>query len=417
MRKWIARFCVLVLAATTAAGMAATPGTAPAATRVLILGVEHAAQLVSERDQPGVLAAFLEKLAPAAVCIERPPEQAARGDYYEYTYEVQGVILPYAAAHPVALCPIDWMPPVEDAKLGFGVDLDTPLEIRRAQGFQGFLSFPDKAILQRDFFAADLAENVAAVKRWANTPAPRADLDLPRRLYLYRTFLQAQRIRAAARAHPGKTLLVVVGDFHKPDLEAILAHDPAIALVQPSSLGRPTAEEVERATTAAQRAAILAFNLLGAQADTGNVDWVWMSRVLDAYAADAPAAETALLRIRLALLSGRIAPAEALRRYARLAKEAPAELAFGWTGVQDRTRVDSFFDPFGNLTVRQRATVELARTCYALGRSRKGDAAIERVKAELSPRKALQLSGYALRLRATATDSAPVGARGSGAAK
>ncbi|XQA75515.1 hypothetical protein ACM9XA_08370 [Xanthomonas sacchari] len=399
MRGWMARYLFsLALAAASATSMAATP----APTRVAILGVEHAAQLVSERDQPGVLAAFLEQLAPDAICIERPPEQAARGDYYEYTYEVQDVILPYAAAHPVALCPIDWMPPVEDARLGFGMDLDTPLELRREQGFQGFLSFPDKTALQRDFFAADVAENVAAVRKWAQTPAPRADQDLPRRLYLYRTFLQAQRIRAAALAHPGKTVLVVVGYFHKPDLEAILAHDPAIALVQPSALGRPTADAVERATTATQRAAILAFNLLGTQADTDNVDWAWMGRVLDAYAADAPAAETALFRIRLALLSGQIAPAEARRRYARLVEETPAELAFGWTGVQDRTRVDSFFDPFGNLTVRQRATLELARTDYALGRSRDGDAAIVRLKAELSPRKALQLSGYAARLRPAA---------------
>lgn len=399
MRGWMAR-CLfsLTLAAASATGLAATP----TPTRVAILGVEHAAQLVSEHDQPGMLAAFLEQLAPDAICIERPPEQAARGDYYESTYEVQGVILPYAAAHPVALCPIDWMPPVEDARLGFGMDLDTPLELRRAQGFQGFLSFPDKAALQRDFFAADAAENVAAVRKWAQTPAPRADQDLPRRLYLYRTFLQAQRIRAAALAHPGKTVLVVVGYFHKPDLEAILAHDPAIALVQPSTLGRPTAEAVARATTATQRAAILAFNLLGTQADTGNVDWAWMSRVLETYATEAPAAETALLRTRLALLSGQIAPVEARRHYARLAEETPAELAFGWTGVQDHTRVDSFFDPFGNLTVRQRATLELARTDYALGRSGDGDAAIARLKADLSPRKALQLSGYAARLRPAA---------------
>ncbi|MBO9873607.1 hypothetical protein J7370_09385 [Xanthomonas sp. D-93] len=399
MRGWMTRcLFLLALAAASASGMAATP----APTRVAILGVEHAAQLVSERDQPGVLAAFLEQLAPDALCIERLPEQAARGDYYEYTYEVQGVILPYAAAHPVALCPIDWMPPVEDARLGFGVDLDTPLELRRAQGFQGFLAFPDKAALQRDFFAADVPENVAAVRKWAQTPAPRADQDLPRRLYLYRTFLQAQRIRAAALAHPGKTVLVVVGYFHKPDLEAILAHDPAIALMQPSTLGRPTADAVARATTASQRAAILAFNLLGTQADTGNVDWAWMTRVLDTYATEAPAAETALLRTRLALLSGQLAPAEARRRYARLAEDTQAELEFGWTGVQDRTRVDSFFDPFGNLTVRQRATLELARTDYALGRSREGDAAIERLRAELSPRKALQLCGYAARLRPAA---------------
>lgn len=106
--------------------------------RVTILGVEHTAQLVSEHDQPGILAAFIDRVKPSAICIERPPEQAARGDYYEFTYEVQGIILPHAAARAIALCPIDWMPPVEDQQLGFGLDLETPIELRKNRGSRAF---------------------------------------------------------------------------------------------------------------------------------------------------------------------------------------------------------------------------------------------------------------------------------------
>ncbi|WP_438876482.1 hypothetical protein, partial [Bacillus cereus group sp. Bc253] len=77
-------------------------------------------------------------------------------------------------------------------------------------------------------------------QKWAAEPAPRADRDLPRRLYLYRTYMQAQRIRAIAHKRRGQTVLVVVGHFHKPDIEAILQHDPTIELVPATSVGRPT---------------------------------------------------------------------------------------------------------------------------------------------------------------------------------
>ncbi|MBB5987879.1 hypothetical protein [Sphingobium lignivorans] len=379
------------------------PSDAPR-TRVIVLGVDHGTQLLSERDQPGMLAAYLKQVQPDAICIERPPEQAARGDYYEYTYEVQGIILPYAKASRTTLCPIDWMPPVEDAKLGFGLDLDTPLEIRRPSGFQGFLTFPDRASLTRDFFAADDPQNLAAVVHWAATPAPRADLDLPRRLYLYRTFLQARRIHAAAIAHPGKTVLVVVGYFHKPDLEDILSHDPAIELVKASAYARPDDDAVEAATTTEHLAAILSFNLLGAQAETGIVNWRWVGNVLDRFQARQQGPEANLLRIRYELLTGRITPAQASRQFRLLAAGTADDVRFSWTGVQDALRIDSFFDPFGNLSVRQRALIELARCLFATGHAREADATIGQVKRTLSPRQALQLTGYAERLR---PDKAP----------
>lgn len=370
-------------------------GAQEAKSRLVILGVDHAAQLVAERDQPGIYPAYFDLLKPAAICIERPPERASRQDFYEFTYEVQGIILPYATDRGIELCPIDWMPPIDDQLLGFGIDLDTPLEIRRPQGFQGFLTFPDAKMLDWDFFAAEKPETLAPAKKWAAEPAPRADRDLPRRLYLYRTYMQAQRIRAIAHKRRGQTVLVVVGHSHKPDIEAILQHDPAIELVPATIFGRPTDAAVRAATTAEHRGAILAFNLLGMQAATGNVNWGWIERVLTDFAGATPSPEAKLFQTRYALLTGKLSLADAARRYELIANDASAAVPFTWNGVKDRSRIDSFFDPFGNLDVRQRARVELARTLFAKEQARRAEQALAPLTTDLSPRKALQLHGYA----------------------
>lgn len=371
--------------------------------RVTILGVDHTAQLVAERDQPGMLAAWLDIVKPAAVCIERPPEQAARQDYYEFTYEIQGIILPWAKSNTTELCPIDWMPPVEDQLLGFGLDLDTPLEVRKAEGFQGFLTFPDRKILDWDFFSADDPATLAPLQKWAGEAAPRADRDLPRRLYLYRTFMQAQRIRSIAHKRKGETVVVVVGYFHKPDIEAILKHDPAIELVRAASFGRPDDAAVRAATTTEHRGAILAFNLLGMQAAKGVVNWGWIERVLADFAADLPSPEARLFQTRYDVLTGKLSLANAARRYTAIMDDAAAAHPFSWTGAKDRTRIDSFFDPFGNLDVRQRARVELARTLFAQGKDVRAHQVLDTLAATLSPRKALQLRGYTPLLRPVAT--------------
>ncbi|MCZ4109320.1 hypothetical protein O3U67_14595 [Brevundimonas diminuta] len=350
---------------------------------------------MAEGDQPGAQAAFIAALNPDAICIERPPAQAARGDYYEFTYEVQDIVLPYASTHNTPLCPIDWMPPVEDQLLAFGVNLDAPPEVRAPTGFQGFLTFPDAKVLQRDLFAADLPETTAAWREHVLKPAPRADRDISRRLFLYRTFMQAQLVRAAALARPGETVLVVVGEFHKADIEAILAADPRIELVQPSALPRPDADAIAEATTPAHRAAILSFNLLGRQAETGIVAWDWIGRVLAEHEAANPGDESRLLRLRHDQLTGLLSPVEAVAAWRALADEFPAETAFTWTGIRDHTRLDSWFDPFGNLLVKQRAQIELVRALYVAGQPDQANAVLADIRASLNARKARQLNAYA----------------------
>ncbi|WP_199099680.1 hypothetical protein [Dyella sp. ASV21] len=340
-----------------------------------------------------MLDAFLDRAKPDAICVERAPEAFARNDFYEFTYEVQGVVVPYARRNDVDLCPIDWTPSRDDELLGFGLDLETPPELRPRQGFQQFLTFPDAKKLERRLYDADDRANLSKVDQWATQAAPKAVNDLPRRLYLYRTYMQAKRVAQAAHARQGATLVVVVGEFHKHDIEAILADDNTIRIVQPSTLGVPHEAEVEQHNRREYRLAVANFNLLGEQASTGNLDIPWLRVLINQLSLEDDSAEVQLLATRLDLLEHRIDATEAIARYSRIAAGDSAH-AFTWNGVQDRSRVDSYFDPFGNLNVRQRAWLESARESYRLGDTAAGDLLLPRISEGLSPRKAAQLHAY-----------------------
>lgn len=350
-------------AALLAAGAAAQDVTDPA--RVVILGVGHSTQLVSEAQQPAALWAFFDRVAPDVIAVERSPEEFARGDHYEFTYEIQHVALPYARERGVPVYPVDWIPSKDDMLLGFGLDLESPPFIR--SGWQGFLAFPDSADLRTPLLFADSDEDRALRRApWQQEWEP-ASRDLPRRLFLYRTFLQAQRIAAVAERYPGRTVLVPIGANHKDDIERILQGHRAVEIVQPSSFGAPSPEEVERAIRMDDLAAIASFNLLGAQAGTGNVDWDWLTRVVARLSHEVPSPESRLFQTRLAVLAGARSPAEALEDYRQIADDPNAMVPFTWNGVKDASRVDSYFDPFGNLSVAQRAALESARELYKLG--------------------------------------------------
>ncbi len=386
--SYLAAACLSLTALLAAAEEASAPA------RVVVLGVNHAAQLVSESDQPAALAAFVTRVAPQALCIERAPEPFARNDHYEFTYEIQDVLVPLARARGIPLCPFDWMPSAEDEMLGFGMSISTVPEIRPARAL---LAFPEPAALQRGLFHADQRTNLAAVDDWIRNVPAHAGRDLPRRLFLYRTFLQAQRIAAAARAHAGGTVLVVVGEFHKHDIEAILSGMPGIEVVTPSQIGPPSAEQIAAHSRRDYSLAIARFNLLGAQAATGNVDWDWIGRVLDALSHGSDDAEVALLRTRYDRLRGTMDREDAVAAYRRIAGRADASRQAGWDGVLDRQRVDSYFDAFGNLRIDQRARVELARELARVP-GRKRAAEVEAIRAvlvkELTPRQARQFDVY-----------------------
>jgi hypothetical protein len=351
-----------------------------ARTTLVILGVEHSAQLVGRSYHPGYLRAFFDRVHPAAICVERSPEEFARGDYYEFTYEVQHVAVPYARERGIDLCPIDWLPSRDDERLAFGrLEVVDPPAVRPSAGFQTFLTIDSLAARHTLFFAdSDAARRVA--RAFFDGPRRPGTRDFPRRLDLYRTFLQAMRVQAAARAHPGRTVLVVVGAFHKDDLENILGGDPRIRVIQPSSYGAPRAAKADARLTPTDLAAIASFNLLGLQATTGVVDWPWVRSVLDDLErASGATPEVRLLRTRYAVIVERRPAADAALAYERIAQDADSTTRFTFTGVEDPRRVDSYYDPFGNLTVRQRAQLEAAREWVRAGRPEE----VRRIGAEI----------------------------------
>jgi hypothetical protein len=365
----------------------------PAPTRVVVLGVTHSGQLVDAAQRPGAIRALMARIHPDAVAVERDPQSFARNDFYEFTFEAQSIAVPWARELGLPVYPIDWLPPVEDQRLLFGIDVETPPLIRAPDGLGAFMAFADPTELRQPLFYADGAEAGKADLAWADTVADPAIADGARRLYLYRTFQQARRVMRAAANHRGGVLLVVVGSQHKPDLERVLAGYPQVQLVPPQTFGEPPAAEAQALETDADAHAVSVFNLLGVQSGTGNIDFDYVAQMLARLERSAPGPESALLRARFEVLAGRLRPTEALAAY-RAVAESAGGTRFAWTGVKDRARVDSYFDPFGNLTVKQRAMLEQARELGKLGRGAEADALRDRLAAELGGVQAAQLLAY-----------------------
>lgn len=397
MQGWLNGIGILLALLFLSVGLAesAQASAEPLVTEVVVLGVDHSAQLINRRQQAGALRAVFQTIDPAAICIERAPERVARNDHYEFTYEIQDVIVPWAREKGLPLCPFDWLPSAEDSALAFGIaDLEAPPAVRRNEGFQGFLSFPDPESRTAGLFFADRDGERAKHRRFYAAYPEAPSRDMARRLFLYRTFMQVRRIAAAARSYPGKRILVVVGTMHKDDIEKILADDSGIRVIQPSAMmDEPNPAKIAELTRWEDLAAIATFNLLGAHGRAPNLDHAWMAEVVEQLRKQHPGAESDLFAAKLAEISGRDASA-ALRDYLRIAKAA-GDNRFTWTGVRDKARIDSYFDPFGNLPVASRALLEAARIHVSQCRPEQAAEIHDRISRSLeSDLKSIQFKAY-----------------------
>jgi len=386
------RFKAMILAAMLifcGSGAAAEPPNS-ASSKVIVLGVEHSAQLVSKSYRPAVLEAYFSRVKPDAICIERDPVSFAAGDHYEFTYEISEIAVPYAARNGLHVCPFDWAPSASDIKLSFGSNLMEPPVIRQESAFVTF----DDAALKRTLFWAENRTELAKWDHFADNVQAKSGAEMSRRLFLYRTALQARRIAAAARSIPGRTILVVVGAFHERDIETMLSQEKGIELIQAPEIGAPSEAEIAKHESQRHDLAALTFNLLGRQSG-GPVDWRWMNELmLAAERRKLSAPEIQFLRLRLDRLTGAKDPTSILRDYNRFLETVPREAIFTWTGAKDVARLDTFFDPFGNLTVRQRLMIEIGRELYGLGRRKAAEEMRAKLASELTATKRAQLEVY-----------------------
>ena len=184
---------------------------------MVVLGVDHSAQLVSRQYQPAVFTAFFNRVKPAAICIERGIPTTTRVAV-STSSPTSSRTSPCRTSRRtgVPLFPIDWMPSADDQQLVWGVsNISTPGLLRRPSGFHGFLVFDKPADLHRTLSFGDDPAERKQMDDWYDSKRTPGERDFPRRLELYRTFMQAMRIKHVAARFPGRTILVVVGNDHQ----------------------------------------------------------------------------------------------------------------------------------------------------------------------------------------------------------
>ncbi|KAF2514874.1 hypothetical protein [Flavobacterium foetidum] len=331
--------------------------------KVVVLGVGHSVQLVNFGQQPAAIRAFVERVKPSGICVERSPEEFSKNDFYEFTYEQQYVLLPYAKQKSIPLHPIDWIPSENDMDLAFGIkDLEVPAFTRQKSGFLGFTVFTEKNDFDADLYFADKQSYRDSIASWYETNPEKTSFDFPRRLFLYRTFLQARRIQKVLENYKeSDTVLVVIGAFHKNDIEKNLKEN-GYEILQPSSFGTITEKEIHDNFKKEDAFAILSFNLLGMQSYLGKVNTKLTEYAFE-HLKDDNSAETAFLKIKYGLYQKKVSSKEAVSLYRSLLDNV-GEQKFSWNGVKNKSRIDSYFDPFGNLSLKQRIILELARELF-----------------------------------------------------
>jgi hypothetical protein len=361
MKKFVFRFslpfCFFIQLQTTCSGQDKAS--------IIVLGVTHSMQLVNPRQQPALLRAFFDRVNPKAICIESTPEQYAQNDFYEFTYEQQHCLIPYARKKSIPVYPIDWWPGAADLGIALGTnDVEYPPFIRQGNGFRGFVYFEDSSVFKHDLYYAEATAARNELKEWYTVYPEKLQFDFARRLFLYRTFMQSMHIKKAAENYAKDTILVVVGSYHKDDIEKTLSGF-GFTIINPADFGTFNHSEAGPSTNMEDIYAIASFNLLGLQSTTIFLDTSFLNTIMGLLWND-KMAENSLLDTRWKLLTKKISTAQAIDRYKNALNNLSREIKFTWTGVKNEGRLDSYFDPFGNMTVWQRINLELAREYYKL---------------------------------------------------
>ncbi|WP_428229528.1 hypothetical protein [Flavobacterium sp.] len=155
------------------------------------------------------------------------------------------------------------------------------------------------------------------------------------------------------------TILVVIGAFHKNDIEKNL-RDNGYEIVQPNSYGTIEKKDIDANFEKMDSYAILSFNLLGMQSYNDKINKELVNQAFDQLKEENNT-EINFLKIKYDLFLKKIDSKEAIKQYKNLLTNSDSDRDFTWNGVKNKSRIDSYFDPFGNLNVLQRIHLELLR--------------------------------------------------------
>ncbi len=379
-------------------------------TEVVIIGTMHSAQLEFEAHSPARIRALLNRIDPAAVGVETPPEWYAEGIYFDIAYESYGVAVPWAMEKGKEVRPIDWMAPALEqiGALAWPSVQPEPAAADEDERLPTYTELLESWDVPPLLFADTPEWHEAVNRAYANADAsPNPYSEAGRRYMLYRNLIIARHIVNMAADHEGQRVAVLIGAAHKPDLDLFLSAVPNIVVRQASEWAGPTAAEVAAEERRADHLAILWYNLAGSRVQPEDVDLARMDRLLAGLERETPLdPEVRFLRARWHHLRGDTVRAVAL--YTALAWGAQWEdrpftfpdrslyqRMIDWGNAADpwgppvEYGLDNVFSSVGNLTVRQRVLYELAlqqQTPAARERARS-----ELVKEQLTDRQRGQL--------------------------
>jgi hypothetical protein len=224
-------------------GVAGAQQQLPLAT-VHLIGTQHApGQLLQAAMSPAHVRAALAAIAPDVVCVESAPEWFAAGHFYRETYEANGIALPWARERGLPVYGIDW---VGNENAGHWHERERRARVEQERDDLGAAAVDVRRFAYGAVAASQLRE--ARPDPWCDFArlngadfAARtvADLDARRdepgsaQHYVARRNVHiADHVAAAAKAHPGKRLAVVIGAAHVGDLQRLLpARGLAVATV------------------------------------------------------------------------------------------------------------------------------------------------------------------------------------------
>ncbi len=228
---------------------------------VLVLGTQHApGMFMGPHYTPAHIAAALAAAKPDVVAVESHPTWFAAGRFHTSTYEAQGVAVPFARAHGIPVHGVDYKDILawdrqEERKA-----------LSQSRSLRDLLAAGQP--VPRPWFANGVPMNGQDTEDWQELNSKERSAEHLKLLDQDAPSFANERDRGIAQncvelmqTHPGKRLVLVIGTFHKPLQEVLLARAGARVLQMGTDVPWPDAAAVKAAWTTEHLIAILGVNL------------------------------------------------------------------------------------------------------------------------------------------------------------